>query len=71
VVGSNNLFHGPKDELGVEFVRGSRPLKTICGHTCAEKNSARDGVHDPKRLPSNPLLSPLTPVFPAQLEIRG
>jgi hypothetical protein len=39
-------------------VRGSRLFKEICGHTRAEKNSARYLGCDPKRLPSSPLLAP-------------
>jgi hypothetical protein len=40
----------PRDKPRLWTVRGSRLLRKICGHIRAEKNSARYGGYDPKRL---------------------
>jgi hypothetical protein len=42
----------PRDNSYVWTVSGSRLLRTICGHTRAEKNSVRSGGCDQERLAS-------------------
>jgi hypothetical protein len=49
-------------------VRGSRLFKELCGHTRAEKNSARSAGCEPKRLP--PVRSPALPYLMEHLR-RG